>query len=228
MEHPQLKRRLKAILLADVVGYSRLMNVDEAATHITVTNYTKDLIEPKIAEHGGRLIRTMGDGFLAEFDSAADAVSCGLEIQKGLRTDDAGAGEDRRIWLRIGINTGDVIADDRDIYGNSVNIAARLEGHPGLAFEDRGERKVKNIKTPVRVYRVRHAEPPPHFLIAFARRFSPTRLRLNARATVFSTAILATATTRLRHPGPRLSSCPLRISAVTPERLTSPTRSPMI
>ena len=214
MEHPQLKRRLKAILLADVVGYSRLMNVDEAATHITVTNYTKDLIEPKIAEHGGRLIRTMGDGFLAEFDSAADAVSCGLEIQKGLRTDDAGAGEDRRIWLRIGINTGDVIADDRDIYGNSVNIAARLEGlaepgevyvtravrdqlegHPGLAFEDRGERKVKNIKTPVRVYRVRHAEPPPHFLIAFARRFSPTRLRLNARATVFSTAILATAAT---------------------------------
>src|SRR5439155_19280597 len=106
MDHPQLKRRLKAILLADVVGYSRLMNVDEAGTHITVTNYTRDLIEPKIAEHGGRLIRTMGDGFLVEFDSAADAVSCGLEIQQGLRIDDAGVDGERRIWLRIGINTG--------------------------------------------------------------------------------------------------------------------------
>jgi adenylate cyclase len=211
MDHPHLKRRLKAILLADVVGYSRLMNADEAGTHVRVTNYTKDLIEPKIAEHGGRLIRTMGDGFLVEFDSAADAVACGLEIQKGLRTDDAGTGGDRRIRLRIGINTGDVIADDHDIYGNSVNIAARLEGlaepgevyvtrtvrdqlegHPGLSFEDRGERRVKNIKTPVRVYRVRHAEAPPHFLIALARRFSPVRLRLSARGRVFSVAILAT------------------------------------
>ena len=214
MDHPHLKRRLKAILLADVVGYSRLMSVDEAGTHVAVNNYTKDLIEPKIAEHGGRLIRTMGDGFLVEFDSAADAVSCGLEIQEGLRTSDAGAGGDRRIWLRIGINTGDVIADDHDIYGNSVNIAARLEGlaepgevyvtgavrdqlggHPGLSFEDRGERRVKNIKTPIHVYRVRHAEPPPHFLIALARRFSPARLRLSSRGTVFSLAILATAVT---------------------------------
>src|SRR6266436_4418005 len=214
MEHPNLKRRLKAILLADVVGYSRLMNADEAGTHVAVTNFTKDLIEPKIAEHGGRLIRTMGDGFLVEFDSAADAVSCGLEIQKGLRTDDARAGGDRRIWLRIGINTGDVIADDHDIYGNSVNIAARLEGlaepgevyvtrtvrdqlegHPGLSFEDRGERRVKNIKTPVRVYRVRHAEAPPHLLIALARRLSPARLRLSVRGRVFSAAILATTVT---------------------------------
>src|SRR6202008_4522969 len=115
--------------------------------------------------------------FLAEFDSAADAVACGLEIQEGLRIDDATASGDCRIWLRIGINTGDVIADDRDIYGHSVNITARLEGlaepgevyvtravrdqlegQPGLSFEDRGERRVKNIKTPVRVYRVRHAE----------------------------------------------------------------------
>jgi len=211
MEHPHLKRRLKAILLADVVGYSRLMSVDEAGTHAKVNNYTKDLIEPKITEHGGRLIRTMGDGFLAEFDSAADAVACGLEIQEGLRTDDTTAGADRRIWLRIGINTGDVIADDRDIYGHSVNIAARLEGlaepgevyvtrgvrdqlegQPGLSFEDKGERRVKNIKTPIHVYRVKRAEAPPHFLIALARRFSPPRLRLTARGTVFSGAIVAT------------------------------------
>ena len=211
MEHPHLKRRLKAILLADVVGYSRLMNLDEAGTHVKVNNYTKDLIEPKIAEHGGRLIRTMGDGFLVEFDSAADAVTCGLEIQEGLRRDDASAGSDRRIWLRIGINTGDVIADDRDIYGHSVNIAARLEGlaepgevyvtrgvrdqlagHAGLSFEDRGERRVKNIKTPIHVYRVKRAEAPPHFLIALARRFSPARLRLTVRGTVFSGAVVAT------------------------------------
>jgi len=211
MEHPRLKRRLKAILLADVVGYSRLMSVDEAGTHVKVNNYTRDLIEPKIAEHGGRLIRTMGDGFLVEFDSAADAITCGIEIQEGLRRDDATAGSDRGIWLRIGINTGDVIADDRDIYGHSVNIAARLEGlaepgevyvtravreqlagHAGLSFEDRGERRVKNIKTPIHVYRVKRAEAPPHFLIALARRFFPARLRLTVRGTVFSGAILAT------------------------------------
>jgi len=211
MEHPHLKRRLKAILLADVVGYSRLMNVDEAGTHVKVNNYTKDLIEPKIAEHGGRLIRTMGVGFLVEFDSAADAVFCALEIQEGLGRDDNAASGDRRIWLRIGINTGDVIADEHDIYGHSVNIAARLEGlaepgdvyvtraardqlegQPGLSFEDRGERRVKNIKTPIHVYRVKRAETPPHFLIALARRFSPTRLRFTARGTVFSGAILAT------------------------------------
>jgi adenylate cyclase len=211
MNHPHLKRRLKAILLADVVGYSRLMNLDEAGTHIKVNNYTKDLIEPKIAEHGGRLIRTMGDGFLVEFDSAADAVACGLEIQEGLRRDDATSDGDRRIWLRIGINTGDVIADDRDIYGHSVNIAARLEGlaergevyvtravhdqlegQAGLSFEDRGERRVKNIRTPIHVYRVKRAEAPPHFLIAIARRFSPARLRFTARGTVFSGAVAAT------------------------------------
>jgi adenylate cyclase len=214
MKEPQLKRRLKAILLADVVGYSRLMSVDEAGTHVKVNNYTKDLIEPKIAEHGGRLIRTMGDGFLVEFDSAADAVFCGLEIQERLRTDDAAAGSDPRIWLRIGINTGDVIADDRDIYGHSVNIAARLEGlaepgqvyvtravrdqlegHSGLSFEDRGERRVKNIKTPIRVYRVRHAQAQPRSLIALARRLSLARLRFGTRTTVFSAAMLATLVT---------------------------------
>jgi TolB-like protein/class 3 adenylate cyclase/Tfp pilus assembly protein PilF len=212
MEQPQLKRRLKAILLADVVGYSRLMNLDEAGTHIKVNKYTKDLIEPKISEHDGRLIRTMGDGFLVEFDSAAEAVACGLEIQEGLRSDHAGG--DRQIWLRIGINTGDVIADDRDIYGHSVNIAARLEGlaepgevyvtravrdqlegQSGLSFEDRGERRVKNIKTPIQVYRAKRAELPPHFLIAFARRFSPARLRFGVRGTIFSGAILATLVT---------------------------------
>jgi class 3 adenylate cyclase len=218
MEHPYLKRQLKAILLADVVGYSRLMSIDEEGTHVRIANYAKDLIEPKIAEHRGRLIRTMGDGFLVEFDSAADAVSCGLDIQGQLETHETAADKDRRIRLRIGINTGDVITDDRDIYGNSVNIAARLEGlaepgeiyvtrgvrdhlegHPGLAFEDRGERRVKNIKNPIRVYRVKHVQGRPgrssRYLTALGRRFSPAGFRFETRATVLSTVILATVVT---------------------------------
>jgi adenylate cyclase len=164
MERVHLKRRLTAILLADVVGYCRLMSVDEEGTHVQFANYVRDLIEPKVAEHCGRLIRSMGDGLLVEFDSAIDAVCCGLDIQDGLAEHHAGVEIDRRIQLRIGINTGDVIVDDRDIYGNSINIASRLEGlaepgeiyvtrgvrdqlegYPSLSVEDRGERKVKNI-----------------------------------------------------------------------------------
>src|SRR5438094_462565 len=109
MQNGHLKRRLKAILLADVVGYSRLMSVDEEGTHVRLADYVKDLLEPKIAERGGRVIRTMGDGFLVEFESAADAVSCGLDVQEELTRHNAGVDTNRRIQLRIGINTGDVI-----------------------------------------------------------------------------------------------------------------------
>ena len=219
MDHPHLKRRLKAILLADVVGYSRLMNVDEAGTHAKVNNYTKDLIEPKIAEHSGRLIRSMGDGFLVEFDSAADAVSCALEIQCELPRREAKADADRRIQLRIGINIGDVIVDDRDIYGNSVNIAARLEGiaepaetyvtrgvrdqlegHPGLSFEYKGARRVKNIKNPIRVYCVKYFQEnqrrsPLWRLVNRGRRRVQNPIALRPRAallTGFMLAIIAT------------------------------------
>lgn len=219
MEPAHLKRRLTAVMLADVVGYSRLMSVDEEATHVKLTDYVKELIEPKIAEHRGRLIRSMGDGFLVEFDSALDAVLCGLSIQAELGDRDAGVDADRRIRLRIGINTGDVIVDEREIYGNSVNIAARLEGlaepgeifvtrgvrdqlegYPSLSFEDRGERRVKNIKTPIRVYRVTYVESQPRRfsrqgLITLARRFSPAVFRLSTRSTVLSTAVLAVAIT---------------------------------
>src|SRR6516164_8297720 len=217
MDHPHLKRRLKAILLADVVGYSRLMNVDEAGTHAKVNNYTKDLIEPKIAEHSGRLIRSMGDGFLVEFDSAADAVSCALEIQCELPRREAKADADRRIQLRIGINIGDVIVDDRDIYGNSVNIAARLEGiaepgkiyvtrsvrdqlqgHPDLLFEDRGDRRVKNFARPIRVYRVTrvpdlHWEALSQGLVARARRVLRTRFGPHWRSATLMASALAVA-----------------------------------
>jgi len=172
MEQTDLKRRLTAVLLADVVGYSRLMSIDEEGTHHRLSGYVQSLIDPAVTKHRGRLIRSMGDGMLVQFDSALDAVRCGVDIQRGLAGDGAGD-SDRRIQLRIGINTGDVIVDERDIYGNSVNIAARLEGlaepgqiyvtrgvrdqllgYPNLSFEDRGERRVKNIERPIRVFRV--------------------------------------------------------------------------
>src|ERR1700756_3563821 len=216
-----LTRRLKAVLLADVVGYSRLMGIDEERTHVQLAGYVSDLIEPKVAEFSGRLIRSMGDGFLVEFDSAADAVSCALEIQRELARREAEADADRRIRLRIGINTGDVIVDDRDIYGNSVNIAARLEGlaepgetyvtrgvrdhlegHPGLSFEDKGERRVKNIKNPIRVYCVKsfkeqQKRTPLWRLINRGRRLAQNPLALRPRAallTGFMLAIIATMT----------------------------------
>jgi TolB-like protein/class 3 adenylate cyclase/Tfp pilus assembly protein PilF len=177
MDRPHLKRRLTAVMIADVVGYSRLMSVDEESTHLRLSDYIKNSIEPKISAHGGSLIRSAGDGLLVEFDSAVEAVYCALEIQHELAEHDAGIAADRRLRLRIGINAGDVIADNQDIYGNSVNIAARLEavagpgeiyvsrsvrdqlqGHPDLVFADRGQRKVKSLSQPIRIYRVRHVE----------------------------------------------------------------------
>jgi TolB-like protein/Tfp pilus assembly protein PilF len=213
-----LKRRLAAVLLADVVGYSRLMNLDEENTHVALTDYAKDVIEPKVTAQGGRLTRIKGDGFLAEFESAISAVRCGLDIQEALANHNAALPTDRRIHLRIGINTGDVIVDEHDIYGNSVNIAARLEGladpgeiyvtrgvrdqlegQPSLSFEDRGERRVKNFKTPIRVYRVKYVRgQPPRFLrplIALRKSFSPHSFRFRSRPTVLSMAIVAVAAT---------------------------------
>jgi adenylate cyclase len=192
MEPAHLRRRLTAVLLADVVGYSRLMSIDEEGTHVRLADFVKDLIEPKIAENNGRLIRSMGDGFLVEFASALNAVRCGLDIQRAFADHNAGLVPDRQIQLRIGINTGDVIVDERDIYGNSVNIAARLEGlaepgeiyvtrgvrdqlqgYPDFSFEDRGDRRVKNIEYPIRVYRVRYLrDQDGKWLTAARRRFS--------------------------------------------------------
>ena len=139
MNRVHLKRQLKAVLLADVVGYSRLISVDEEGTHVNLADCVKNLIEPQIAEYGGRLIRSMGDGFLVEFDSAADAVCCALDLQDSIAQRDGGADRDHQIRLRIGINTGDVISDDRDIYGNSVNIAARQKASRNRArYTSRG------------------------------------------------------------------------------------------
>ncbi len=205
MDDVHLKRRLTAVLLADVVGYSRLMSADEEGTHLRLAGYVQSLIDPAVAKHRGRLIRSMGDGMLVEFDSALDAVRCGIDIQRGLTARELEPPE-RRIQLRIGINTGDVIVDERDIYGNSINIAARLEGlaepgqiyvtrgvrdqllgYPNLSFEDKGERRVKNIDRPIRVYRVDdEAEARPKSasrgLAALGHRWLQAALPLKSRA----------------------------------------------
>jgi adenylate cyclase len=213
MEPAHLRRRLTAVLLADVVGYSRLMSIDEEGTHVRLADFVKDLIEPKIAENNGRLIRSMGDGFLVEFASALDAVRCGLDIQRAFADHNAGLAPDRQIQLRIGINTGDVIVDERDIYGNSVNIAARLEGlaepgeiyvtrgvrdqlqgYPDFSFEDRGDRRVKNIEYPIRVYRVRYLRDQDRkWLTAARRRFSRAAYKLGRPTAVLAAVALVIA-----------------------------------
>lgn len=124
----RVERRLAAVLAADVVGYSRLMGIDEEGTLAALKTYRREIINSKIAEHRGRIVKTTGDGALVEFASAVDAVRCAMEIQRAMAERNAAIPEDRRIELRIGINVGDVIIEKQDIYGDGVNIAARLEG----------------------------------------------------------------------------------------------------
>jgi adenylate cyclase len=166
-----MERRLTAILAADVVGYSRLMSADEAGTLTALKEVRACFIDGKIAEHRGRVVKLTGDGILAEFPSVVNAVTCAVELQRGIRDRNADVPQDRRIQFRIGINLGDVIVEGDDIYGDGVNVAARLEGvaRPGgiaishsvrdqignrldLVFEDTGEQKLKNIERPIRVY----------------------------------------------------------------------------
>jgi adenylate cyclase len=167
-------RRLTAILAADVAGYSRLMGADEEGTHERLKAHLDQLVYPKIGEHRGRIVKNTGDGFLAEFASVVDAVRCAVEVQRAMAERNVDTPQEQRIEFRIGINLGDVIAEEHDIFGDGVNVAARLEGlaEPGgicvsrvvrdqvrdkldYAFEDLGEQQVKNISRPVRVYRVR-------------------------------------------------------------------------
>jgi adenylate cyclase len=160
-------RRLAAILAADVAGYSRLMGADEEGTHERLKGHLSALIEPKIAEHRGRIVKNTGDGFLAEFASVVDAVQCAVEMQRGMAERNAAIPPEKRMEFRVGINLGDVIAEPNDIYGDGVNVAARLEAlvEPGgicisrvvrdqirdklpYPFEDKGEQTVKNIARP--------------------------------------------------------------------------------
>ena len=164
-------RRLAAILAADVAGYSRLMGTDEEGTHERLKAHLRELVEPKIAGHRGRIVKNTGDGFLAEFASVVDAVRCAVEVQRGMIDREPDVPEEGRIKFRIGINLGDVIVEEHDIFGDGVNVAARLEAlaEPGgfcisrmvrdqirdklsYPFEDRGEQSVKNIARLVRVY----------------------------------------------------------------------------
>src|SRR6516164_1281662 len=171
-------RRLAAVLAADVAGYSRLMGVDEEGTHERLKAHLQELVNPKIAAHNGRLVETTGDGLLVEFASAVSALRCATEMQAGMVERNSTVPDDRRLEFRIGINVGDVVVEDGDIFGDGVNVAARLEAlaEPGgicvservqedtagkldLAFEDLGEQELKNITRPVRVFRVRPGPP---------------------------------------------------------------------
>ena len=169
----RVERRLAAILAADVAGYSRLIEADEEGTLGRLKALRVAVLDPKIAEHRGRIVKTTGDGLLVEFASVIDALRCAAEMQTATAESNAPTPPDRRIEFRIGINMGDIVVEDGDIFGDGVNIAARLEGlaEPGgicvsarvhedatgrldLGFEDIGEQSLKNIKRPVRVFRV--------------------------------------------------------------------------
>ncbi len=185
MAETRVERRLAAILAADVAGYSRLMGRDEEGTLAALKACRRELLDPKIAEHRGRVVKTTGDGALAEFGSAVDATRCALEIQRSMSERNVAVPEDRRIEFRIGINVGDVIIDDGDIYGDGVNIAARIEtlATPGATclsdaayqqikgklpvhLSDMGEQHLKNIAHPVRVYGVQIEGVQEHSTLA--------------------------------------------------------------
>jgi adenylate cyclase len=172
MATTRVERRLAAILAADVVGYSRLMERDEAGTLERLKAHRKELIDPLVAEHRGRIVKLMGDGALCEFASVVDAVACAIAIQEGMAGRERDVPKAERVRFRIGINLGDIIVEGEDIYGDGVNVAARLEGHAGpdgiclsedayrqvkgkikVDFEDLGRRELKNIAEPVRIYR---------------------------------------------------------------------------
>src|SRR6266436_4791456 len=172
MKQP-VERRLAAILAADVAGYSRLMGADEEGTHERLKAHLRELVDPKIKEHRGRTVKNTGDGFLADFSSVVDAVRCAVDMQRGMAERNASVAATERIEFRIGINLGDVIVEEHDIFGDGVNVAARLEGfaEPGgicisrvvrdqvrdkvdFTFQDMGEQSVKNIARPVWVYRI--------------------------------------------------------------------------
>jgi adenylate cyclase len=171
MAEEQIERRLAAILAADVVGYSRLMEANEESTMGALREHRREFFDPTVAKHGGRIFKVMGDGFLVEFGSVLNAARCAVEIQRGMPERNVGVPQDRHIKFRIGINLGDIIVDGDDFYGDGVNIAARLEGLAGpggiacsavvrnqvgnkleLEFVDQGEKTVKNIAQPVHVY----------------------------------------------------------------------------
>ena len=173
-----MERRLAAILAADVVGYSRLMGQDEAGTLVRLKSLRTQLVQPRINANHGRVVKLMGDGLLAEFPSVIEALQCAVDIQQAIIDIEHDLSDERRIRIRIGVNLGDIIAEGSDIYGDGVNVAARLEAlaEPGgicvsgkvyeeirnrleAPFEDLGNQELKNIAEPVRIYRWVNANP---------------------------------------------------------------------
>jgi adenylate cyclase len=236
----RIKRRLTAILSADVAGYSRLMGVDEEGTLAQLKEHRRALVDPKITEHRGRIVKTTGDGMLVEFASVVDALRCALEVQRGMVEQNVEVPQEKRIEFRVGINVGDIIIDGDDIYGDGVNVAARLEqiAPPGgiclsedayrqvrgkleILIADTGEQKLKNISNPVRVYRIEPSSaaaaevpaPPTH-----ARRRS--QLWLGATALMVAAAALAAITwftvPRAPYEAPQIAqpSRPIAASAI--------------
>ena len=174
MTGERVERRLAAVLAADVAGYSRLMGRDEEGTLANLKLFRKPLVDPSIAAHRGRVVKTTGDGMLVEFASAVDAARCAVEVQRDMAARNSKVPQDTRIEFRIGIHVGDIIIDDNDLFGDGVNIAARLEGiaEPGdvcisddaqrqirgkvdIAFDDMGPQTLKNIVEPMRASRLR-------------------------------------------------------------------------
>jgi len=173
VDHQRFERRLAAILAADVVGYSRLMTAGEEGTHRRLVTHRREVIEPRVREHRGRIVKYTGDGALAEFGSVVDAVRCALDVQQLMFARNSAVPEGRRIEFRIGVNLGDVIVTPDDIYGHGVNLAARLEsvappggicisadawhharGAVAAEFVDLGEQQLKNIADPAHVFAI--------------------------------------------------------------------------
>ena len=209
MAEERVDRRLAAILVADVVGYSGLIRADEEGTRTAVRQHITVTVEPQVAAHRGRIFKTMGDGLLAEFASVVDAVRCAVEIQNAIKDHIADVAADKRIEFRIGINLGDVIAEGDDLHGDGVNVAARLEGMAEpqgicisgsvfeqvrdkleLGFEDLGDQQVKNIDRPVRAYRVL-TDPDAAGKIVTAPKIRATRWKLPAVAAALVVIIAA-------------------------------------
>jgi len=240
-------RHLAAILAADVVGYSRLMGIDEERTHERLKTHRRQVVDPKIREHHGRIVKTTGDGVLAEFPSVVDAVRCAVELQRAMLDRDTDVAEDKRIAFRIGVNLGDVIAEAGDIYGDGVNVAARLEAlaEPGgtcisgtvwdhirdklpYSFEDQGEHNVKNIARPVRVYAM-HAKAVASLpLVPALPRITSGRSGANTKFVLIAasiTAFLLITATALWWHGPQKASrtTALRTPATAPSQNSAAT-----
>jgi len=247
MKQP-VERRLAAILAADVAGYSRLMGADEEGTHKRLTAHLGELVNPKIKEHRGRIVKNTGDGMLAEFASVLDGVRCAVEIQRGMIEREPEVPEEWRISFRIGINLGDVIVEDNDIFGDGVNVAARLEAlaepdgicvsgtvHDQIRdklpypLEDMGNQSVKNIARPVRVYALRPeapADPPASRVPIVSPRRRPTVVVAIATATV---AVLVIAVVGWwGWPATRSSSTPPAVAAAATTSIAQPFVAPRL